>query len=100
MKEFEQIYSQEERQKMFRKNINAIKKSLSSADQELLKLNKQLIEEAAVYAATLQEINEIIKRDGLVDFYQNGVNQWGTNKSVAAELTPKYTATYHSLIRQ
>lgn len=66
----------------------------------MLKMNEQLIEETAMYASTLQEINEIIARDGVVDFYQNGENQWGTKKSVAAELKPKYTATYQSLIRQ
>lgn len=77
-----------------------IKKSLNSVDPEVLKMNEQLIEEAAMYASTLQEINEIITRDGVVDFYQNGENQWGTKKSVAAELKPKFTATYQSLIRQ
>ena len=66
----------------------------------MLQLNKQVIEETAMYATTLQEINEIITRDGIVDFYQNGGNQWGTKKSVAAELKPKYTSTYQSLIRQ
>lgn len=66
----------------------------------MLKLNEQLIEEAAMYATTLQEINEIITRDGVVDFYQNGENQWGSKKSVAAELKPKYTSTYQSLIKQ
>lgn len=66
----------------------------------MLQLNKQVIEETAMYATTLQEINEIITRDGVVDFYQNGENQWGTKKSVAAELKPKYTSTYQSLIRQ
>ncbi len=100
MKEFEQIFEQEERKKLLKKNIKTIKKTLESVDPELLKLNQQLIEEAAMYATTLQEINEIITRDGIVDFYQNGENQWGTKKSVAAELKPKYTSTYQSLIKQ
>lgn len=100
LKQFEQIYSQEERKNKLKKNISAIKKSLNSVDKEVLKLNEQLIEETAMYAATLKEINEIITRDGVVDFYQNGENQWGTKKSVAAELKPKYTSTYQSLIRQ
>lgn len=73
---------------------------MNSVDPEVLKLNEQMIEEAAMYATTLQEINEIITRDGIVDFYQNGENQWGTKKSVAAELKPKYTSTYQSLIKQ
>lgn len=100
MKNFEQIYTKEERQKLLKKNKTAIKKALSSVEKDILKLNDQIIEEAAVYATTLQEINEIISRDGIVDYYQNGENQWGTKKSVAAELKPKYTSTYQSLIRQ
>lgn len=100
MKEFEQIFEQEERKKLLKKNIRVIKKTLETVEPELLKLNEQLIEEAAMYATTLQEINAIITRDGIVDFYQNGENQWGTKKSVAAELKPKYTSTYQSLIKQ
>lgn len=100
LKQFEQIYDVEERKKRLKKNVRLIKKSLDSLDKDVLKLNEQLIEEAAMYATTLQEINEIITRDGIVDFYQNGENQWGTKKSVAAELKPKYTSTYQSLIRQ
>lgn len=100
MKEFEQIYDEEKRRRLWKKNIGNIKKTLKEADKTLVKLNEQLIEETAVYAAMLQEINEIIARDGVVDFYQNGLNQWGTKKSVAAELKPKYTATYQSLVKQ
>ena len=100
MKEFEQIYKPEKRKKIYKKNISMIKKSLETVDEDLLELNKQIIEEAAMYATTLQEINEILTRDGVVDFYKNGENQWGTKKSVAAELKPKYTAIYQSLIKQ
>lgn len=100
MKEFEQIFEKEERKKLLKKNVRVIKKTLETVEPELLKLNEQLIEEAAMYATTLQEINAIITRDGIVDFYQNGENQWGTKKSVAAELKPKYTSTYQSLIKQ
>ena len=63
-------------------------------------MNEHLIEEAAMYSVMLSEINAIIERDGIVDTYKNGENQYGTKKSVAAELKPKYTATYQSLIRQ
>lgn len=102
MGEFVQIYNQEKREKLFKKNTNSIKKSLkdNGVDEMILKMNAQLIAEAAMYASNLQEINEIIARDGVVDYYQNGANQWGTKKSVAAELKPKYTATYQALMRQ
>ena len=97
---FEQIFSQKERENIKDKNIKAIKARLKLADKDAVKLNEHLIEEAAAYATNLAEINKIIERDGLVDYYQNGANQWGTKKSVVAELKPKYTATYQSLIKQ
>lgn len=100
LKKFQQIWTEEERKKQINKHKRMIKKLLSDIDQDTLKLNDGLIDEAATYAANLVECNELIKRDGLVDTYQNGENQWGTKKSVAAELKPKYTATYQSLIRQ
>lgn len=100
MAEFEQILDQDERRKLTKKNRSAIKKALSQVDPDTLKLNEQLIDEAARYATALYECNLLIERDGLVDFYQNGENQWGTKKSVAAELKPKYTSTYQALIKQ
>ena len=52
------------------------------------------------YACAIYECNLLYVRDGMSETYQNGENQWGVKKSVAAELRPKYTATYQSLIKQ
>ena len=100
MEIFEQIYTEKERQKLKKKNIDKIKKVFAEVDPNVLELNGQLIEEAGTYATYLSEINKIIERDGFVDTYKNGENQYGTKKSVAAEMKPKYTTTYQSLIKQ
>ena len=100
MQGFEQIYDKKRRENLYKKNVKEIKDILKNVDADILKMHEKVIGEAAMYATTLKEINEIIARDGVVDFYQNGENQWGTKKSVAAELKPKYTATYQSLIKQ
>lgn len=100
LKEFNQIYDEEQREKLFQKNILTIKKNLQSIPPDVLKLHLSLIKEAAMYMTNLTEINDIITRDGLVSYYQNGANQWGTKKSVAADLKPKYTATLQSLLKQ
>ena len=42
----------------------------------------------------------LYQRDGIAEYYQNGKEQWGVKKSVAAELRVKYTATYQKLIIQ
>lgn len=98
--EFNQVMSQEDRVKLSRKFKRQILSSLKAADPDRVKLNITLIEEAATYAATITEINMLIQRDGVVDQYQNGENQWGTKKSVPAELKPKYTQIYQSLVKQ
>ena len=97
---FQQIYTKDERIGLIHKNKLEIKRTLKSVDKDTLKLYEKVIDEAAQYATSLSEINAIIARDGFVDSYQNGENQYGTKKSVAAELKPKYTQTYQMLIKQ
>lgn len=100
MKKFEPIFTEEERKKLTRKNKAKIRKCLENVDPELIKLHEKTIEDAASYATCLEEINRQIERDGYVDEYQNGENQWGVKKSVAAELKPKYSQIYQGLIKQ
>lgn len=101
MEKFEQIYTEEERKSMIKKQASRIKKVFKNKlTPEIIKLNEGLFEEAATYWLMLDECNALIKRDGVVDYYKNGANQYGTKKSVAAELKPKYTTVYQSLIRQ
>ena len=97
---FQQIYTKDERIGLIHKNKLEIKQALKCVDKDTLKLYEKVIDEAAQYATSLSEINAIIARDGFVDSYQNGENQYGTKKSVAAELKPKYTQTYQTLIKQ
>ena len=100
MDKFEQILTESDREKIIGKNKRAIKAALKDVDRDTLKLYTQLIADAASYACAIYECNLLYVRDGMSETYQNGENQWGVKKSVAAELRPKYTATYQSLIKQ
>lgn len=95
-----QIFTKEEREKLYKKYLREIKKSLKALDAEVLKLNEHLIDDAAHYAVALKEMNLMLDRDGFMEKYQNGENQWGTKKTIAAELKPKYTQIYQGLIKQ
>lgn len=95
-----QIFTKEEREKLYKKYLREIKKSLKGLDAEMLKLNEQLMDDCAHYAVSLKEMNLMLDRDGFMEEYQNGENQWGTKKTVAAELKPKYTQIYQGLIKQ
>lgn len=100
MGKLDQILTESERKKIINKNRRAIKAALQDVEPATLKLYSQLIDDAASYACAIYECGLMYVRDGMSETYQNGENQWGVKKSVAAELRPKYTATYQSLIKQ
>ena len=100
MEKFQQILTESDRKKIIDKNRKAIRKALQAVDSETLKLYINLIDDAASYACAIYECNLLYMRDGISEYYQNGENQWGVKKSVAAELRVKYTATYQKLIAQ
>lgn len=100
MERFQQILTESDRKKIIDKNRKAIRKALQAVDPETLKLYVNLIDDAASYACAIYECNLLYMRDGISEYYQNGENQWGVKKSVAAELRVKYTATYQKLIAQ
>ena len=100
MEKFQQILTEFDRKKIIDKNRKAIRKALQAVDPETLKLYVNLIDDAASYACAIYECNLLYMRDGISEYYQNGENQWGVKKSVAAELRVKYTATYQKLIAQ
>jgi hypothetical protein len=100
MEKFQQILTESDRKKIIDKNRKAIRKALQAVDPETLKLYVNLIDDAASYACAIYECNLLYMRDGISEYYQNGENQWGVKKSVAAELRVKYTAIYQKLIAQ
>lgn len=51
-----------------------------------------LIQNAAFIKITLEDLRELIQRDGVVDYYQNGANQSGLKQSAALQ-------SYNSLIK-
>ena len=100
MEKLHQMLAESDRKKIIDKNRKAIRKALQAVDPETLKLYVNLIDDAASYACAIYECNLLYMRDGISEYYQNGENQWGVKKSVAAELRVKYTSTYQKLIAQ
>ena len=84
--------------------INRERKRLLEIFENVESKHKQtvekLIDEAAFMTATLTETREIIIRDGIVDEYKNGENQFGTKKSAAVEVYDKMLNTYTKVIKQ
>ena len=62
---------------------------LNFNDREVL---LPLIQNAAFMRITLEDLQELIQRDGVVEVYRNGENQYGTKQSAALQ-------SYNSLIK-
>lgn len=102
MEEIAQVMTEEERIKLIKKKSNGIRKTLKKLNFDMTKMDimKDLIDDAATYAASIYECQLLYKRDGLFDVYKNGENQYGIKKSVSAELRPKYTKAYQDIVKQ
>lgn len=61
---------------------------------------KSLIANAAFMAVTLEDLQAIINRDGVVSEYQNGENQWGTKKSPEVEVHIQMTKNHLAVMKQ
>ena len=64
-----------------KREIRRIQKALADLDANKMAVVKPLIRTAAFTAVSLEDLEEIINRDGFTVEYQNGENQRGTKQS-------------------
>lgn len=100
MSESIQIYSERQRISRIRKEKERLGEIFKNIETTKLKLVEKLIDEAAFQSVTLEETREIIRRDGVIEEYQNGANQKGIKKSSAVEVYDKMVNTYSRIIKQ
>jgi hypothetical protein len=96
MAQFQQIYTERQRQLRISKEKQRLEKILGEQDD----LASELISTAAFLKVEIEETEAIIRRDGVVEVYKNGDNQWGQKKSSAVEVHDKFIKNYQSVIKQ
>ena len=105
---FTPLMKSEERKKLegkYRREFRAIlgypSKRTKVADLDSkFRAAEGLVDQAAFLSMCLYELNQTIVRDGYWDTYKNGAAQWGTKRSVAAEVYDRYLKAYASIIKQ
>ena len=97
---FEGIYTEEERFKLFKKELKRLNSFCKNIADNKMSVLQKLIEDAAFQAVTLDEAKQILRRDGLIDIYKNGANQYGQKKSATFEVYDKMSNTYLKIIKQ
>ncbi|MCM1057901.1 MAG: hypothetical protein NC517_09875 [Firmicutes bacterium] len=100
MSESIQIYSEKQRISKIKKEKKRLGEIFKNIETTKLKLVEKLIDEAAFQSVTLEETREIIRRDGVIEEYQNGANQKGIKKSSAVEVYDKLVNTYSRIVKQ
>ena len=100
MEEFSQIYTEKQRVSKIRKEKKRLLEVFKNIETSRMKLVEKLIDDAAFQSVTLEETRELIKRDGVIEEYQNGANQKGIKKSASVEVYDKRVNTYSKIIKQ
>ena len=81
-----------------KKETSRLGKIFKAMDANKLATAQTLINIAAFLAITLDELQEIINRDGYTHEYKNGANQFGIKQSAEAELHIAMTRNYTAVI--
>lgn len=100
MAEYENIYDEKKRLKLFNREKKKLTKILEKIAEDKMSIAEGLIHTAAWQRVMLIELTEMIQRDGYVERYQNGENQFGIKKSSAVEVYDKTVNTYSKIIKQ
>lgn len=98
--DFEHIYSPAQRREKLAEKKKEFAQILTKIPGKKKKAARAISTQAAFLAVAIEELDEIVIRDGYVEEYQNGESQKGTKKTVAADLLDRYTKTYTTAIKQ
>ena len=79
------------------KRLNGIYKDIAPDSKKLI---KKLLDNAAFMGVLLEDLQADIKANGYKEKYQNGANQYGYKRSIAADLYQVVIKNYTAVIRQ
>ena len=100
MANFDYLYSEIERKKKINKTIKKLEQIFSVLPEDRKAVADLMLPDVAFMATTLCEARETLVRDGFIDTYQNGANQFGTKKSAAFEVYDKMLNSYKKVVDQ
>lgn len=93
-------YSEEEKSAIRKKEERRLKKIFKEYSTEINSLAKPLITSCAFMYAEIKEAEMQIQKNGSVELYMNGKNQWGKKKSASVEVHNILINNYTKVIKQ
>ena len=94
------FYSEKKKQTFITNEKTRLTKIFKDIPADKKKLITPLIDELSFMFAELKDLKELIKRDGSVESYKNGANQYGKQKSAAVEVYNTMIKNYASINKQ
>lgn len=98
--QFEGVLSIKEKDKGIKKEKKKLQEIFKNVEKNKLDIVEQTIEQVAFMGIELLDLKEIIKRDGIVELYANGANQFGKKQSAASQAYNALFKVYTSCIKQ
>ena len=95
-----QLYQHLKEDERVKKEIKKIKRIYKDIPPDKKSLTDRLIENAGFMAILLLDLQDDIRVNGYKEQYQNGANQHGFKRSVAADLYQVVIKNYSSTIKQ
>ena len=88
------------KRKKIKREIARLKKVFKSLDKNKHDTVLSLINRAAAMSVYLEELEEILNREGYTQEYKNGANQWGIKQSAEVEMYIAMTRNLSTVIKQ
>lgn len=82
------------------KELTKLKKIFKDIEPDKQQTVEKLISNAAFMAESLDDLQEIIRKKGFVEEYQNGANQYGVKKCSEVDIYNTMIKNYSSVIKQ
>lgn len=94
------LAAQKAKEKKVKKEILRLNRVFKSLDGNKFATVQSLIRIAAFMAVSLDELQDIINREGYTQEYKNGANQFGIKQSAEVELHIAMTRNHTTVIKQ
>lgn len=98
MSEFKGIFKEKQRQAKITEEYDKLLDLFSTVGPDTMEQAARLCQEAAFVRVMLLELRLIIMRDGPIEEYQNGPNQYGLKRSTASDMYDKSIGQYMKLM--
>lgn len=100
LKENLAFYTRKQKQALITSERTRLNNIFRSLPEEKKKVINPLIDELAFMCTELKDLKQQVHRDGAIEKYRNGANQYGKKKSAAVDIYNTMLKNYSAITKQ